>query len=300
MAVERVYQLFLEPFRPDGRFAATVRDFLVEDVRLDAAAARRVLLAPFAPPFAEREAGLLLRAEERADFAEDRAFEAAGRLVERALVVFLAVVFRADFAADLRAVVFFAADFRALVLVDFAADFRVVFTADFAVDFRAAVFLAAGFRAAVFFAVVVFFAAVFRAAVFFVAAFLVVAFLVVVFLAVVFLAADLRAVDFEDFAAVRDDVRFAEPVAFLATVPVPDFRLEELFLALLLFFGADGAEVVSAPALLMLISLGYVLSSVGISRLLQGPHVQPSRLHKATTLYQASSVSRKLREVERA
>jgi len=262
---------------------------LVDDVRLDAAAARRVLLAPFfAPLFVEREAVLLLRAEERADErAEDladRAFEAAGRFVERELAAFFAVVFRADFAADFLAVVFFAADFLAVVFADFAADFRVVFAADFAVDLRAVDF-AADFLAAVFLA------AIFLEAVFFEA----------VFLAAVFLAADLRAVVFEDFAAVREDVFFEEPVAFLAAALAPDVLLpEELLLALLLFFGADGADAVSAPALLMLISLGLVLSSVGISRLLQGPHVQPSRLHKATSLYQASSVSRKVSEVERA
>jgi hypothetical protein len=257
---------------------------LVDDVRLDAAAARRVLLAPFALPFVEREAVLLLRveerAEERADFAEERAFEAAGRFVERELAAFFAVVFRADFAADFLAVVFFAADFRAVVFEDFAADFRVVFAADFAADLRAVDFLAAAFFAVVFLAVV---------------------FLAAVFVAAVFLAADLRAVVLEDFAAVRDDVFFEEPVAFLAAALAPDVLLpEELLLALLLFFGADGADAVSAPALLMLISLGLVLSSVGISRLLQGPHVQPSRLHKATSLYQASSVSRKVSEVERA
>jgi hypothetical protein len=273
-------QLFFEPFRLDERFAPTARDRLVDDVLLDAAAARRVVLAPFfAPLFVEREAVLLLRAEERADErAEDlvdRAFEAAGRFVEREAAAFFAVVFRADFAAVFLAVVFFAADVRAVVLEDFAADFRVVF---------AAVFLAADLRA-----------------VDFAADFLAVVFLAAVFLAAVFLAADLRAVDFEDFAAVREDVFFEEPVAFLAAALAPDVLLpEELLLALLLFFGADGADAVSAPALLMLISLGLVLSSVGISRLLQGPHVQPSRLHKATSLYQASSVSRKVSEVERA
>jgi hypothetical protein len=267
-------QLFFEPFRLDGRFAPTVRDRLVDDVLLDAAAARRVLLAPFfAPLFVEREAVLLLRAEERteerAEDLADRAFEAAGRFVEREAAAFFAVVFRADFAAVFLAAVFFAADFRAVVFEDFAADFRVVLAADFAADLRAVDFAAD--------------------------------FLAVVFLAAVFLAADLRAVVFEDFAAVREDVFFEEPVAFLAAALAPDVLLpEELLLALLLFFGADGADAVSAPALLMLISLGLVLSSVGISRLLQGPHVQPSRLHKATSLYQASSVSRKVSEVERA
>ena len=156
---------------------ATLPDFFVADVRLDAAAARFVvdlagvfLAEDFAAP------RLLLRAEaERADavravalradevraadfFAVDRAVDFAAVFLAGAFfaVVFFAVVFLAedfaedfavDFAADL-AEVFLAAVFFAVVFL--AEDFAVDFTADLAEVFFAAVFLAAVFVPAVF------------------------------------------------------------------------------------------------------------------------------------------------------
>jgi len=98
----------------------------------------------------------------------------------------------------------------------------------------------------------------------------------------------------EDLAAVRD----AEPALFFA----PDFAgvfrpLVELLFALL-FLADDEAEPL-VPAPLILISLVLDLSSVGIAASFKDLHVQPSRLHKATSLYQASSDYRKVSEVER-
>jgi hypothetical protein len=52
------------------------------------------------------------------------------------------------------------------------------------------------------------------------------------------------------------------------------------------------------PALLVLISFVLDLSSVGIAASFKDLHVQPSRLHKATSLYQPSSGERKVLEVE--
>ncbi|MXQ11494.1 hypothetical protein GR328_08480 [Microvirga makkahensis] len=140
---------------------ATLPDFFVAEVRLDAAAARFVDFAAvfLAEDFtALRVAGL--RAEvERADavravdlravdfFAADR--EAGFAEVFLAAVFLAAVFVPDDFAADLAVVflaaVFFAVVFLAAVLVpeDFAEDLVEDFAADLAVVFLAAVFLAA-------------------------------------------------------------------------------------------------------------------------------------------------------------
>jgi hypothetical protein len=144
----------------------------------------------------------------------------------------------ADFAALLRAVVFFAAVFLAVVF--------------FAADFLAAVFLAAVFLAADFLAPalaveareVVFLAADFLAALFFEAALLVV--LAAVFLAAVFLAADFLAAVF-----------FAPPF---------------LPLELRLFAEVD-ADPLAPPTSLILMSLGFDLSSVGMNASFKGLRV---------------------------
>ncbi len=146
---------------------ATLPDFFVAEVRLDAAAARFVVLVAvflaedFAAPRLVLRAAGLRAAVERADAVRAVDFFAADREVDFAAVffavVFLAAVFLAavlvpedfagDFAADL-ADVFLAAVFLAAVFVpeDFAEDFA----ADLADVFLAAVFLAAVFLAAVF------------------------------------------------------------------------------------------------------------------------------------------------------
>jgi hypothetical protein len=136
---------------------ATLPDFFVAEVRLDAAAARFVV---FLAAVLRAEAFTAVRLELRAadlravGRAEDlRAEDFAADLAEVFLaVVFLAAVFLAedfaeDFAADL-AVVFLAAVFFAVVFL--AEDFAEDFTAFLAVVFLAAVFLAAVFLAAVF------------------------------------------------------------------------------------------------------------------------------------------------------
>ncbi|MGO4526557.1 hypothetical protein AB4097_17040 [Microvirga sp. 2MCAF35] len=168
----------------EDRFA-TLADFFVAEVRLEAAAARFVVdlaaLRDFAGDFAALR--LVLRAAvfravveraevERAEveravdfFAADLA--GAFRAVVFLATAFLAVVFFAADLADERAVVFLAADFAVvflatafLAVVFFAPDLAEDFAADREVDF-AAVFLA-----------VVFLAVVFLAAAFFVPAFL--------------------------------------------------------------------------------------------------------------------------------
>jgi hypothetical protein len=207
------------------RFVPTLPDRLVDEVRLEAAAARRVV-----PFFAVvlREAVLVPL-----------------RTVERD------AVFRVVRAADLVprfAAVFFAPVFRAVV-------------------FRAAVFLAPARFVALF--------APLLAAVF-LAAFFAPAFLAAVFFAPVFFAPVL-------LAPVR------EPV-------VEDFRGARLLRGA--FVGvADSSPVSSGVSVLM--SPNQVdLSSVGISASFKCLRVQPSRLHKATSLYQPSSGERKVLEVE--
>jgi hypothetical protein len=182
-----------EPFRELERRAPTALDFFVEEVRLDAAAARCVVLpAPFfEAPFAE---------ERDAVFEPPRAVErAAVFFEEERLADFV------DFAADFRAGDFFAAVFLAAVFfapvlaeADLAVDF-------FAADFFAVVFLAADFFAVVFLAAAfVLLAAVFRAAGFF----------AVVFLAALFFAPLLRAPDElrELFLAPPEEVVLDAPV----------------------------------------------------------------------------------------
>jgi hypothetical protein len=217
------------------RFVPTLPDRLVDEVRLEAAAARRVV-----PFFAVvlREAVLVpLRTVER-----DAVFRVvrAADLVPRFAAVFFAPVFRA---AVFRAVVFRAAVFPA------PARFVALFA-----PLLAAVFLAA------------FFAPAFLAAVFFAP----------VFFAPVFFAPVL-------LAPVR------EPV-------VEDFRGARLLRGA--FVGvADSSPVSSGVSVLM--SPNQVdLSSVGISASFKCLRVQPSRLHKATSLYQPSSGERKVLEVE--
>jgi hypothetical protein len=212
------------------RFVPTLPDRLVDEVRLEAAAARRVV-----PFFAVvlREAVLVPL-----------------RTVERD------AVFRVVRAADLVprfAAVFFAPVFRAVV-------------------FRAAVFLAPARFVALFAPLL---AAVFLAA-FFAPAFLAAVFFAPVFFAPVFFAPVL-------LAPVR------EPV-------VEDFRGARLLRGA--FVGvADSSPVSSGVSVLM--SPNQVdLSSVGISASFKCLRVQPSRLHKATSLYQPSSGERKVLEVE--
>jgi hypothetical protein len=212
-----------EPFRELERRAPTALDFFVEEVRLDAAAARCVVLpAPFfEAPFAEER---------------DAVFEPP-RAVERA-----AVFFDAERLAD---------------FVDFAADFR-------AVDFLAAVFFAVVFLAAVFFAPVLAeadLAVDFLAADFFAVVFLAADFFAVVFLAAAFvlLAAVFRAAGF--FAVV-----FFAALFFAPLLRAPD-ELRELFLAL------PDEVVLDAPALPILMSLGFDLSSVGMNASFKGLRV---------------------------
>jgi hypothetical protein len=151
----------LEEREPEDRLA-TVPDFFVEEVRLEAAAARfgvdfdalRAFEADFTAPRLElREADFL--AAGRAEVEREEDFLAADLAEVFLAVVFLAAVFLAVvfFAADLadeRAeVVFLAADFA----VDFfAPDLAEDFVADREVDF-AAVFLAAVFFVPAFLAV---------------------------------------------------------------------------------------------------------------------------------------------------
>ena len=230
----------LEERELDERLA-TLPDFFVEEVRLEAAAARlgadlellRDLDAELrdedftAPRLELREAVFL--AEERD--APERADEDLREADELDLVeAFLAVVFLA--------VVFFEAVFLAVVFL----------AADLAEDF-AEVFLAA-----------VFFAVVFLAAVFF---------------AVDFLAPDLAEdfdADFEvDFAAVFLAVVFLAPELF-----EPDFLVLDEPLRELLFFAVFLVLVAPVSPVNSIVS-GFLVS-VGIAASFKGLRVQPSRL----------------------
>jgi hypothetical protein len=249
----------LEEREPDERLA-TVPDFFVEEVRLDAAAAR------FGVDFEALRDLEALRDFEAEDFTAPR--------LELREAVFLAEERDAPERAE----------------VERDADFRAVDEADFAVVFFAAVFLAVVFLAVVFFAAV-FLAVVFLAPdfaedlaadlaeVFFAAVFLAVVFLAAVFLAVVFLAPDLA----EDFEA-DFEVDFA--AVFLAAVFVPDFLAAVLFepdfLALdellreLLFFAVFLVLVAPVSPVNSIVS-GFLVS-VGIAASFKGLRVQPSRL----------------------
>jgi hypothetical protein len=237
----------LEEREPEERLA-TVPDFFVEEVRLDAAAARLVVvLAPprdfeaelldadfTAPRLELREAVFLAEerdAPERADVEPDADFRADE--VDFA-EVFLAPVFLA--------VVFLAAD----LLPDFAEDF----VADLAEVFLAAVFLAVVFLAAV-------------------------------------LAPDLAEDLAEDFDADFDaDLAVDFAALFLAAVFVPDFLAAVLFepdfLALdellreLLFFAVFLVLVAPVSPVNSIVS-GFLVS-VGIAASFKGLRVQPSRL----------------------
>jgi hypothetical protein len=220
---------------------ATLPDFFVEEVRLEAAAARLgadlELLRDLdtelrdedftAPRLELREAVFL--AEERD--APERADEDLREADELDLVeAFLAAVFLA--------VVFFAAVFLAVVFL--AADLA----EDFAEVFLAAVFLAVVFLAAVFFAVD--------------------------FLAPD-LAEDLEA-DFEvDFAAVFLAVVFLAPELF-----EPDFLVLDEPLRELLFFAVFLVLVAPVSPVNSIVS-GFLVS-VGIAASFKGLRVQPSRL----------------------
>ena len=230
---------------------ATLPDFFVAEVRLEAAAARFVVV--FLAAVLRAEAFTALRLALRA--GDLRAVDV--RAVEARAVVLRAAVLRA---AGLRAAV----DLRA---VDFTADLAAVLRAVvfFAAVFFATVFLAADFLAEDFTAdlAVVFLAAVLRAVVFLAEDFAVdlAADLAVVFLAAVFLAA-----------------------VFFAAVFVPAFvllRAEEV----LAFFALD-LELFLAPLFLVRVApvspvnsaVSGFLVSVGIAASFKGLRVQPSRL----------------------
>jgi hypothetical protein len=235
----------LEEREPEERLA-TVPDFFVEEVRLEAAAAR---LGDDLDALRDLDAEL-----REDDFTAPR--------LELRDAVFLAeerdAPERADDERD--------EDFRAAEPVDFAEVF-------FAVDFLAADFLA-----------VVFFAAVFLAVVFLAPdfaddlaeVFLAVVFLAVVFLAVVFLAPDLAedfAADFEvDFAAV-----FLVPAFLAAELFEPDFLALDEPLRELLFFAVFLVLVAPVSPVNSIVS-GFDFVSVGIAASFKGLRVQPSRL----------------------
>jgi hypothetical protein len=280
---------------PDERFVPTVPDFFVEEVRLEAAAARFVeaglrdfeappLAGLFTPPLTaprleERAVGFFA-AERALDFAAlfallRAAVEREGALLAADLVVALAAVF---LAAVFLATVFLAAVFlvEARDTVDFAAaffapdlaeDFAAVLDDDFAADLvvaLAAVFFAAE-REVVDFAAV--FVPAFRAAVLFEPDF------VAPFAALerdevpVDFAALLRAVEVPDFLA-PDLAEDFEPPVFLA--------VGELRRALLLF--APDLVLVAPVSPVNSIVSGLDLSSVGIAASFKGLRVQPSRL----------------------
>jgi hypothetical protein len=163
----------LEEREPEERLA-TVPDFFVEEVRLEAAAARlgddldalRDLDAELreddftAPRLELRDAVFLAEERDAPERADERAEDFRAAEPVDFAEVFFAVVF---LAADFRAVVFFAAVFLAVVFLapDFADDLAEVFLAvvflapdlaeDFAADFEvdfAAVFLVPAFLAA--------------------------------------------------------------------------------------------------------------------------------------------------------
>jgi hypothetical protein len=148
---------------------ATLPDFFVAEVRLEAAAARfvvdfdapRAFEADFTAPRLElREADF--RAVERAEVERAEDFLAADLAEVFLAVVFLAVVFLAADLADERVAVFLAAVFFAVVFLAtaflavafFAPDLAEDFVADREADF-AAVFLAAVFFVPAFLAVLV-------------------------------------------------------------------------------------------------------------------------------------------------
>ena len=137
---------------------ATLPDFFVAEVRLEAAAARFVVLdalrareaeAFTAPRLELRDAVFL--AVERGAVERAEVLRAEDFLTADLAEVFLAAVF---FAVVFLAVVFFAAVFRAVVF--FAADFAEDRVADLAVVFLAAVFFAVAFLAGAFLAVLFF------------------------------------------------------------------------------------------------------------------------------------------------
>jgi hypothetical protein len=227
----------LEEREPEDRLA-TLADFFVAEVRLEAAAARFVVdldaLRDFDADFTA------LRLELRA-----ADFRAAGRAEDGRAEDFLA----ADLAEVFRAVVFFAAVF-----------FAVVFLAADLADERAGAFFAEDFLAADF-AVV----------------FLATAFLAVVFLAVVFFAPDL-AEDFDAGRAVDFAAVFLAAVFFVPAFFVPAFLavLVELRRALL-FFAVFFLVLVAPVSPVNNIVSGFLVS-VGIAASFKGLRVQPSRL----------------------
>jgi hypothetical protein len=280
---------------------ATVPDFFVEDVRLDAAAARFaglaevrdfeavLLTADFAAPLLELRAAGFLAAERAEVFEPPRAEERAE--VERA-EDFLAADLEVDFAAVFFAVVFLAPDLTAdLAAVFLAPDL----TADLAAVFFAVVFLAPDLTADL--------AAVFLApdltadlAAVFLAPDLAEDFTadLEVDLAAVFVPAFFAAVLFEPaldalFVALeRDEVpvdfaallRAVEAPVFLALDLAEDFEpfapLVELRRALLFF--ADFLVLVAPVSPVNNCVSGFDLSSVGIAASFKGLRVQPSRL----------------------
>lgn len=219
---------------------ATLPDFFVEEVRLEAAAAR---LGADLEPLRDLDAEL--RDE---DFTAPR--------LELRDAVFLADERDAPERAD--------EDLRAAEELDLAEDFLAV---DFlAVLFFAAVFLAPDFAEDL---------AADLAEVFLAAVFLAVVFLVAVFFAVVFLAPDLAEdfdADFEvDFAAVFLAVVFLAPELF-----EPDFLVLEEPLRELLFFAVFLVLVAPVSPVNSIVS-GFLVS-VGIAASFKGLRVQPSRL----------------------
>jgi hypothetical protein len=229
----------LDEREPDERLA-TLPDFFVEEVRLEAAAAR---LGADLEPLRDLDAEL--RDE---DFTAPR--------LELRDAVFLADERDAPERAD--------EDLRAAEELDLAEDFLAV---DFlAVLFFAAVFLAPDFAEDL---------AADLAEVFLAEVFLAVVFLVAVFFAVVFLAPDLAEdfdADFEvDFAAVFLAVVFLAPELF-----EPDFLVLEEPLRELLFFAVFLVLVAPVSPVNSIVS-GFLVS-VGIAASFKGLRVQPSRL----------------------
>jgi hypothetical protein len=230
----------LEEREPEDRLA-TVPDFFVEEVRLEAAAAR---LGDDLDALRDLDAEL-----REDDFTAPR--------LELRDAVFLAEERDAPERAD---------DER-------DEDFRAAEPVDFAEVFFAVVFLAVDFLA------VVFFAAVFLAVVFLAPDFaddLAEVFLAVVFLAVVFLAPDLDedfAADLEvDFAAV-----FLVPAFLVAELFEPDFLALDEPLRELLFFAVFLVLVAPVSPVNSIVS-GFDFVSVGIAASFKGLRVQPSRL----------------------
>jgi hypothetical protein len=280
---------------PEDRLA-TVPDFLVEEVRLVAAAARFVVpllrdfeAVPFADDFAaprlELRAAVFLApervdeppraADERAEVERDEVVDLAGDFFadEREVVDFEAVFFAPDLAEDLAAVFLapdFAEDFAAVLLApERAEDFAAVFLAPAFAEDLAAVFLAPALVEDFAADLVVDFAAVFVPA--FLAAVLFVAVLDAPLAAVerdevpVDFAALLRAVVAPDFLA-PDLAEDFEPFA-----PPVELPRELLFFAVFLVLVAPVSPVNNCVS-------GFDLSSVGIAASFKGLRVQPSRL----------------------